>query len=146
VSGPAKGASKHTADCTCTRCRGFQPGHTLSLKHGARSVVALGPRVDELAGDLCPLVPAYTASDEPAVRLLAMTLARLERAEAALEQAAPDELGRLRQDALGWANAARRLLNDLGMTPTSRARLGLDVARTQDVLGDYLREKYGERS
>jgi hypothetical protein len=31
------GPSRHGADCSCTRCRGFQPGHTLSLRHGARS-------------------------------------------------------------------------------------------------------------
>jgi hypothetical protein len=112
------------------------------LKHGAYSDVRLGPRVAELADGLRELVPTYSPSDEPAVRLLALTLARLERAESALEAASPNDLGRLRQDALGWANAARRLLNDLAMTPTARGRLGLDLTRAADVLGEYLDAKH----
>jgi hypothetical protein len=146
MSGQANGASSHGADCSCTRCVGFQRGHEITLGHGAYAVVKLGPRVDELAGELRELVPTYAASDEPAVRLLALTLARLERAEEALEQAEPADLGRLRQDALGWANAARRLLNDLGMTPTSRARLGLDLTRAKgEALRAHVAERYGEQ-
>lgn len=120
---------KHGPGCPCTRCVGFKPGHELTLRHGAYADVALGPRVDELSGELEQLVPAYSPSDAIAVRLLGLALARLERAEAALEAAAPADMARLRTDALGWANSARRLLNDLGMTPTSRARLGLDLSR-----------------
>jgi hypothetical protein len=57
----------------------------------------------------------------------------------------PQDPAKLRSDALGWANAARRLLNDLGLTPTSRARLGLNVARTRRgaALEEHLRERYG---
>jgi hypothetical protein len=145
VSGPANGSSSHGPDCSCTRCRGFPPRHELSTRHGAYAVVKLGPRVDELASELRELVPTYQPADEPAVRLLALTLARLERAEEALEQAGPAELGRLRQDALGWANAARRLLNDLAMTPTSRGRLGLDLTRAKgEALRAHLEENYGD--
>ncbi len=139
-AGPAKGASVHGPDCTCVRCAGFESGHALSLRHGAYAVVALGPRVDELAGQVRELVPGYQPADEFAVRLLCLTMVRLERAEAALEQAEPGDLARLRQDALGWANTMRRVLNDLGMTPTARARLGLDVARTGDALRSLAEE------
>ena len=142
--GPAKGASKHGPGCGCARCAGFQSGHELSLRHGAYAgVVRLAPRASEIADDLRPLVPVYTDSDEPTVRLLALAFARLERAGAALDEvdartsrdlvpytiADAAKLQRLRQDALGWLNAARRLANDLGLTPTSRARLGLNVVR-----------------
>jgi hypothetical protein len=139
----ARRANTHGARCQCTRCTGFQPGHDLSTKHGAYAEIKLGPRVNELAVDLRVLIPAYSPSDEPALRLLAMTLARLERAETALEAAEPEDLGRLRQDALGWANAARRLLNDLGMTPTARARLGLDLTRAKgEALRAHLEQAY----
>ena len=33
----------HGADCECVRCRGFPPGHTLSLKHGATSERQIRP-------------------------------------------------------------------------------------------------------
>ena len=46
---------------------------------------------------------------------------------------APD-LSRLRQDLRAWIGLARRLANDLGLTPTSRAKLGLDIAATQRTL------------
>lgn len=125
----------------------FEKGNALAVRHGAYATILLGQRVEELAAELRELVPAYSPSDEPAVRVLCLALARLERAEAALEEAAPSELGKLRQDALGWANAARRLLNDLGMTPTARARLGLDIARTREEafrrLDAHLAEKHG---
>jgi hypothetical protein len=85
--------------------------------------------VDELADALRDVVPAYWPSDEVAVRLLALALARLERAEAVA-----DPSSKLRTDTLGWANSARRLLGDLGLTPTSRAALGLDVARTTAIV------------
>ena len=111
----------------------FQAGHELSVRHGAYAVVLLGPRVEELADELRPVVPVFAAADEVALRLLALTLSRLERAEEALAAVEPGEAGRLRQDALGWANSARRLLNDLGMTPTSRAGLGLDLSRAAAV-------------
>lgn len=108
----------------------FTPGHDVSLRHGAYADLRLGDRVAELADELRPLVPAGRPADEVALRLLALCLARIEAAHAALEKAKPAELATLESDARGWTNTARRLLSDLGMTPTARARLGLDVART----------------
>jgi hypothetical protein len=121
----------------------FQPENQLAVKHGSYATVALGPRVDELADEIRDLVPVYTPSDEIALRLLCLALARQERAEAALAEADASDATKLRQDALGWANAARRLLNDLGMTPSSRAKLGLNVARARGAaLREHLREHY----
>jgi hypothetical protein len=101
----------------------------LSLRHGAYANVRLGPRVEELADELRELVPVYCACDAVAVHLLALTISRLEASAVALEGAEPSELSRLQQDTRGWVNSAGRLLDALGMTPTARARLGVDVAR-----------------
>ena len=148
VGGPARGYSWPQAE----------PGNQLAVKHGSyASVVTFGPRVDEIAACLRELVPGYALPDEPAVRLLAVMHVRIERAQAALEAldgqtdgrelgtyltADADKLQRLRQDLLGWVNAARRLMNDLGMTPTSRARLGLDLTRAR---GEALRAHLADR-
>lgn len=35
--------AEHGPDCPCTRCRGFQPGHDASVKHGADSPARLRP-------------------------------------------------------------------------------------------------------
>lgn len=135
----------------------FAEGNELAVQHGAYSTLHLAPRAAELAAELRAVVPAYSPADEPMVRMLAIVLARVERATAALEKvddaAEGNEVGvylgdgaesmrRLREDSRGWINTARRLANDLGLTPTSRARLGLDIARTGDVLAEYLAENY----
>jgi hypothetical protein len=152
---------EHGEGCSCARCTGFAAGHDLSLRHGAySSSLRLSVRADELAGELRSVVPGYSPADEPAVRLLAIVLTRIEKATAALDrldEAAAEELTlyvgdqaqslqRLREDCRGWVNTARRLANDLGLTPTSRARLGLDVARTGDALERYLAEHYPEEA
>jgi hypothetical protein len=129
----ADDAKRHGAGCTCTRCEGFPRGHELSLKHGAYAMVALSPRAAEIAEELTALVPASSPIDAPIIRTLALTLARIERASAALE-AADDAAGegkqRLAEDLRAWLGLSRRLFADLGLNPTSRARLGFDVART----------------
>ncbi len=137
----------HGEGCECVRCTGFPEGHTLSTRHGAYAVVSLGPRAAEIAEQLRALVPGGDPVDGPAVSVLASVLARLERAMSALDavDAATsehplsqyagsktetlDQFARLRQDAKGWANVALRGLDALALVPTSRGRLGLDVAR-----------------
>lgn len=106
----------------------FEQGHDLSTKHGAYADLQLGPRVDELVHEYTTLVPAYRPSDQVMVRLLAVSLARIERAMLALEHAAAGDLGRLESDLRGWVNTSRRIASDLAMSPTARARLGVDVA------------------
>jgi hypothetical protein len=112
--------------------------------------VRLAPRAGELADSIRPLVPGYAASDEVALRLLGLVIARLERTSEALATAKPDELVNLRADERAWINSARRLLNDLGLTPTSRAQLALALARTGGALNEierldeYLDRRYGD--
>ena len=99
-------------------------------------MVKLGERVEEIAelvrADVGSL---YRPSDEIMVRLLAIVLARIEAASTALEQASPGDLQRLEADLRGWINTARRIANDLGLSPTARGKLGLDVALARRAAG-----------
>lgn len=154
------GASSHGVDCSCTRCRGFQPGHELSAKggragstHGAyrdSSFLAQHPRVVQLADELRAAMGAlYRPDDLTAIRLTALCLLRLEQAsgllvafsEPASGESVADTVKRLEaspslsRDARGWANSAAAALRDLGLTPASSA----DLARTRAevvALGD----------
>lgn len=125
--------AEHGPDCPCQRCRGFEPGNRLSvgnasrLQHGAYATVKLGPRVEEIADAVRDDVPTYRPADEIMLRLLALCLARLEAAEEAVVASKPDEVARLIADMRSWVGKCRQILNDLGMSPASRARLGVDV-------------------
>ncbi len=124
----------------------FEPGNQVAVTHGAYSTLSIGRRAVELAEEIRAVVPVRSPADEPTIRLLAQTLAQVERGIAALEQLAEtvegrplvefvvqdaDNFARLRSDVRGWVDSARRLANDLGLTPTSRARLGLNLAATR---------------
>lgn len=152
---------EHGEDCSCVRCRGFEQGNAFAVRHGGYSLAGIGDRAAVIADEIRPTLPAYSVADEPVLLLLATTLARIERGNAAIEAvdavseplggylAASDEptlapnLATLRADLRAWINAARRLANDLGLTPTSRAKLGLDIAATQRALSviDYYEAK-----
>lgn len=148
-SGPAEAASAaggtatpHGPECPCIRCTGFQEGNQfafvegneVSLTHGAYATVKLAPRAAELADWIRDAAPLYSDADEPAVLLCAMALARTEAAEQALEGASVVEKLSLSADARRWQVQALRVLDALGMTPTSRGRLGLDLAQTFDAV------------
>jgi hypothetical protein len=128
----------------------FQPENTLAVRHGARGTVTLEPRAHEIADELRALVPGYAESDEIVVRTLSFVLARIEKTSAALAEAKPDELASLEARSVAWVNAARRLLNDLGMTPSARAKLGLSVARgareAEEALRRHVDQHYGDDS
>jgi hypothetical protein len=122
----------------------------------------MSERAREIADEIRPTLPAYSPADEPVLLLLATTLVRIERASAAMEMvdenATPlgpylgggkgEDLGpglqRLREDLRRWINTARGLASDLGLTPTSRARLGLDIVTAQKVGADLVK-RYGGR-
>src|SRR5262249_38692934 len=141
------------------RCSGFHAGNDLPTKHGAySSPLKLEARAMEIANDLRPLLPLYSPADEPVLRLLALTLVRIERAAAALEEldvhaaselgpyvyAEADKLARLRHDLRSWISTGDRLLDRLGMNPTARARLASDLAATQrTITAQTLRDRYG---
>lgn len=117
----------------------FRPGHELSKRHGAyagSTVLAKAPRVVELAAEARAAAPWLTAADEPALRLYALSVARLELASQVLldpigENAGAVEEWRkkvelsptLSRDSRGWANTAVRLAAELGLTPAGRAAI-----------------------
>jgi hypothetical protein len=121
--------SKHGENCECAKCLPFPKGNTLSLRHGAYSTVYLSKRAAQLAAEIRDVAPVYEECDEPVVRLLATTLARVEAATKALDKI--DELAqggdrdslavfaselhtRLRQDLRGWVHTSTRLAVELG--------------------------------
>jgi hypothetical protein len=136
------------------------PGNTLGETHGCYSPMRLQARADEFYVQLAPHVPIHTQADGPVLSLACFSLAQVERAGLvlAVEQArvvhAADEgeppaprFDRLAADARAWVKTASRLLDQLGMSPTSRARLGLDISATQRSLSiiDYYQAKELER-
>jgi hypothetical protein len=160
---PELRAVEHGADCPCVRCHGFEPGNQLSRRHGGYSLAGISQRASVIADQVRETLPAYSVADEPVLLLLSTTLARIERGTQAIEHvdanssplgaylgAGGDEptlaanLQRLREDLRAWIGLARRLANDLGMTPTSRAKLGLDIVAAQRI-GSELVERYGGR-
>jgi len=139
-------SSGHGAGCSCTRCTGFQAGNewaasegnALAVKHGVYATLLLTPRANEIAEWIRSTADHLTAADEPALRLLAQTLAHFERASGVLGDVdGAFELGkdvdeylrrmesraRLSNDARRWADSARKLMHELGLTPAGRAEL-----------------------
>ena len=107
-------------------------------------MVGLAPRAAELADGLRAIVPCYTGADEPTIRLLALVLARVEAASEFVARegwflpGGEGELQPVLRALSGWENTAARLCDRLGLTPTSRAQLGLDLVRARGVLEEDL--------
>jgi len=136
-----------------------EPGPALS--HGCYSVLRLRGRAEKIREEVEPLLPLASPSDGPMLDVFCFLLAQVERASMILGHAQLEEgeaiadgrpvpkqlrsdLSRLAADARGWANSAVRLADQLGLTPISRARLGLDVVRTRtavEELNAYLEAK-----
>ncbi len=124
----------------------FERGNAAAVRHGARSVVTLAPRAAEIAEEIRGLGIPYEDSDEPTIRLLALTLAQVEAGYAYVaELGLVDEHGSPRAilKHLGtMTNTAARLCDRLGLSPAGRAALGLNVARAK---GEALRAHLAER-
>lgn len=144
----------HADGCGCARCTGFIGGNEFALKHGAYAVLRLQPRAKQLRDDLAALVPFGGESDAPILDLAGIVLAQVERAGIVLaveqaEQATSgaqqvDRLERLSKDCRAWIGTAGRLLDQLGLSPTSRARLAGDLATvSRTVTAQDLRQRYG---
>lgn len=129
------------------------PGDQRRLLHGAYIAVldaadlAAAERavLDALAEDAPVRDPdgSLPAADMAAVRLLADSLVRLDGVRDFLRRrGVEDEKGGLRESVLDLERRLRVEAADhaaaLGMTPRSRAALGLDLARTASVLDDEL--------
>jgi hypothetical protein len=138
----------------------YGPANTASVKHGCYSRLLLSSRAEEIGQTVRELLPIGAPADDFTVDAFSFVLAQIERASIVLatHQAAElqrlqdggtltagerDDLRRLSADARGWANVALRYSDALGLTPTSRARLGLDIAATKRQLSVI--EYYGRR-
>jgi len=116
-------------------------GHGRPPEHGSYAIMHLGPRATEIASAIRRVATHLTPADEPALQLLGLKLAQLERAagvigqvDAAIEEREDlsdldrylgriERRARLSQDARGWGAESRKLMNDLGLTPAGRAAL-----------------------
>lgn len=127
----------------------FEVGNRAAAKHGFWSDPSLRDddraEVAEIAVSIVDALPDYQGQFGFAVEQLALKVWRQRRAYRDLS-----EHGVLRDgkpapvlvDLSKLENAIARDLDALGLTPTSRARLGLDIARTGDVLAEYLEQAY----
>lgn len=117
------------------------PGNTRALKHGGRARAATllraGSWAERIYAELEAEAPLRAGDgslpihDRQAAELLASVLARLDAVTAWLEtRPAVDERGKpwpAEDTAARLRREAARLLDQLGMTPTARARLGVDL-------------------
>lgn len=123
---------------------GAEPGNKRAVSHGCYSLDLLEPKAKAIAEDLRELMPAYTPGDEPAIWVAALALARLQRAQADI-----DEHGLLDKRGIrpivkvigNFQAEARRALEALSMTPATRAKLGLDHVKGQ-ALAEHLARHY----
>lgn len=130
----------------------FEVGNSAAVRHGAQVASwRLAPRTLEIADSLRPLVPGYTDGDEVTLRLLALVLARLERAEEWVasegmfrpgKKGEPFSVVRLMGS---WESQALKLASALGLSPAARARIGSDAAqgRVNAALEQHLADSYG---
>jgi hypothetical protein len=115
--------------------RPFEPGHQLTVKHGAYAgVLALSPRVEQIATVLLERMSselAIVSAFGPVVEGVAIAGSRLERSlallETATDAAAVEALDRA---ARGWVRTYLAGLATLGLTPPAAIRMGLNLALT----------------
>lgn len=126
-------------------------GNTLSMLHGVYSDRVRAPIEERIAEVLRRsmadgLGNAYSpALDEHAIRRAARALTTVEMVEARIDKHGVDSISdRLSDDYKTAINQATRWLTQLGMTPTSRAKLGVDVARQYDLVS-ALEERRAQR-
>lgn len=131
-----------------------EAGNTRAVTHGAFSATKLAPHVAELEVDIANRMMVVSEADQIPVALLARVLAKIEAVETWLADPANADIGTfkpgtarpqpiLRELSL-WRKEAATLAHQLGLNPTSRARLGVDLVRlADDQLKRHLDENYG---
>lgn len=119
----------------------FQPGNTLSIVHGIYSERTRSPIEERMADALRQsmaegLGRSYNpALDEHAIRRCARFLTTVEMVEAFIDREGPDSLSDgVKEHYKTAVNHSTKLMGELGLTPKARASLGVDVARTYDLV------------
>lgn len=119
-----------------------KPGNTRAVKHGAYSATMISPRATEITAALENDLPWLTPADRSTVARLGWTLARIERLGSWLDQQELDQPNdHNRRELSALMNAAEKLGESLGMSPKSRASLGLAVARGESLAEELARMK-----
>jgi len=119
-------------------------------RHGVFGINLLQPQTRELAEQIADILRGDTLAyirpvDEVAVGLLAVALRRIRQAEAYLDKVGSltNKKGQIRPVAellVKLLKEAREYCSALGLTPQSRARLGLNIARAGTDLAELLAE------
>jgi hypothetical protein len=146
--GPARGAGRGGPARGGEATGSWEPfaeENELQLRHGCYAEVRLSKdeRIQELAEQIRATQPVSHPADSGAIERLAITYRRCELAAAAIDRVdqelsdpatgyavseASEWLGRLRDDLARWLREAGRIEEQLGRTPQSRAKLGLNIA------------------
>jgi hypothetical protein len=119
----------------------FEPANLAALKSGfwASPTLRADDRgeVEEIAASIRERMPCYSPAFEPAIEQLACRIWRQRRAYADLSEHGVVRDGKpapVLVDLSKLENAIARDLSELGMTPASRMRMGLDVALARKAL------------
>jgi hypothetical protein len=84
--------------------------------------------------------------DEHAIRRAARALATIEIVEAQIDEQGVDAVSdRVLKDYHRSASSADKWLGELGMTPSARARLGVDAARAVDLV-EAIQQRRSQRA
>ncbi len=120
----------------------FEPGHTITLKHGARSARLeefVAGRADELTTDLYRELPHLQPADELSVRACAIAEAIVERLFAytlehglVIEGKPAPVLGHLRE----WMKRAEAARARIGADPRSARDLAVSELHVRDMAGE----------
>lgn len=143
--GPAKGASKHPKGCQCQRCKGFEPGNTWQLKHGARSERMITPvaqwYMNHALND--EGMPEYLRAPnfQTAVLAWARAEAKRELLEEWIAKMTPEEMmtpakSGVKSPIEQWRvmdQHCRALRADLGMNPAAFAKIKKDMGIAQEA-------------
>lgn len=141
-------ALAHGPDCSCTRCRGFEPGNEAGVATRFGGANAAGQRhgffasprmrredaeeVSEIAEAVVAMMPAVAESDALAVELLAVRIWRWRRALADVSvngEIRGDREAPILRHLEAVERAIDRSCAALGLSPTSREALGLTKIR-----------------
>ena len=134
-------------------------GNQQAVRHGAYAAIAkseLEGKVAEIHDALTADAPvreadgSLPAADAPAVKMAAEALCRLDRISEYVERRGwEDESGKPRP-VLEYESRLRShsldLLRELGMTPASRAKLGVDLQRGFDLAAQWQAEAEAEEA
>ena len=126
----------------------FKKGNTVNLTHGGTSPRLVGPLSEELRADLAAMVegtPAGAPQFALALGALATKLARLQLVSTWLADNGPiDDDGEVRGAAkweLELLSSIEKSLDALGLTPTTAARLGVDLVRGVSITDEMDRAR-----